>query len=862
MPKALGEDILQRFTPDAARLLQEAIEQAGGNEVLCAGSLDGAGRLYEIRTLARGHAGAVTAQFEQLDVRDVVIHNHPSGELTPSNADLELAAMYSAHGHGVYIVDNLATRVYVVVDPFLPRDAVRLDDRELASTLSPSGMLARQMPDFEVRPQQTRMMEAIARAFNEDGIAVIEAPTGVGKTFAYLLPAVLWAVRNRERVVITTRTINLQEQIVHKDIPVVRKCIEENFTACLVKGRGNYLCLRKLERAQSEATLFDDEETQEKLQAIVEWSEHTKDGSLSDLPFVPGRELWDRVCSEADSCTMGRCPNSKQCFVGRARREVAKADIVVANHHMLFSDIAIKQEMGNFTSLAVLPAYKRVVFDEAHSIEDSATEYFGVSATKLGAQATFGRFVRMERGRERGLLPLLRARLVKDCPQLSITDFEAIQQALDGQFIPALTEARDLVRLAFDALRELTAAKCGQVGRDIKWRLTPEVLADASVRRLHEDRIVPAVEALRLAVRHGNALHRRLKAIKPAPNEEVPAIEGEVALLGAYARRLENLANTLAEGTSAELQENTVRWVEIDARRDQFVRIARCPLDVGQPLAEWVYENLQTIAMTSATLTVKKEFAYLFGRLGLDRVPRERVDAIALDSPFDFDSQAILAMVDDLPEPSDRSFVDRTVGHIGEALKISRGHAFVLFTSFYALDFTYRQLADDLRNRGITPLRQGEATRTQLLDRFRSDTSSVLFATDSFWEGVDVAGESLQCVILPKLPFRVPTEPILQARAEAIEQAGGNAFTEYSVPQAVIKFRQGFGRLIRRKSDRGVILVLDRRIVTKYYGKMFLESLPSLRRIRGGWDRVSPALEAFFHPQPDPAPAGDSEETP
>lgn len=842
----LGENILKRAAPGAVLHMQEAIAEAGGREVFFAGSLDAAGRVAQVRVCARGNDSAVPALFEVLDVREVVIHNHPTGELSPSEADLELASMFSAHGHGMYIIDNEAQRVYVVIEPFLPKQAEWLGTEELHKALGPKSRMAKALPQFEVRPQQLEMMDAVADAFNRDGIAVVEAPTGVGKTLAYLLPAALWAVRNKERIVISTRTINLQEQIVLKDIPLLQRCLKEPFTACLVKGRGNYVCLRKLERAAAEASLFDEEKTQEQVKALAEWVQKTEDGSLSDLPFVPERELWERVCSEADTCAMGACPNQKACFVTKARRAVARADLVVANHHMLFSDVSIKKETGDFTALAVLPSYRRVIFDEAHSIEESATEYFGVSATRTGALAALARFYRLDRGRERGLIPFIKVRLTKDCTRLSIQDYEALLKLMDEELLPAVAVCREALQTAFAILRSFTAERCGKIGRDIKWRLTEEILRDEKLREVHQVYMLPAVEDVRLLIRHCEKLLRGLKGIPSDADDTESPLQTEILQLNAYARRLENVANVLAECTSDALQENTVRWIEIDAKYEQSVRVARCPLHVGKPLADWVYENLKTVVMTSATLAVQQQFGYLSDRLGLNYADPGRIRHLILDSPFDFQEQALLGIPNDLPNPDDKSFLEQSVAFIGEVLQITGGHAFLLFTSFYTLDYAYKRLEGELRSRGSTPLRQGEATRTQLLDRFRSDTRSVLFATDSFWEGVDVAGEALQCVILPKLPFRVPTEPILEARAEAIESSGGNAFMAYYVPQAVIKFRQGFGRLIRRRTDRGVILVLDRRIATRYYGKAFLQSLPEIRMVKGPKAEVLADLTEFF----------------
>jgi len=826
--------------------MRAEIEQTGGREVFFAGTLDAEGTVAAVRACARGHEAAVPAFFEALALRDVVIHNHPGGDLSPSDADLDVAAVCGHNGHGVFIVDNAVTRVYVVVEPFLEKDTHALDPAELERALAPNSRMARLLPQFEIRPQQTVMMEVMARAFNHDGIAVVEAPTGVGKTVAYLLPAVKWALRNRERVVVSTRTINLQEQIAFKDVPLLQQCLDERFTAVLVKGRSNYVCRRKLERALSEATLFDDEATQHALKELAEWVKKTKDGSRSDLPLLPKRDLWERVCSEADTCSGSRCPSAKECFVTKARREIAKADLIISNHHILFSDIAIKKETGDFTSLAVLPAYKRVIFDEAHSIEDSATQYLGVAATRNGTLALLGRFVRKERGQERGLIPYIQVKLVKEATQAGRRDIEELEDLINNHLMPGLAASREAVIAAFGALRSLTADKCGQIGRDVKWRLTESVLADPELREVHAVYVLSAVEELRACVGHGVRLLAMLKKVKPPAGEIESPLLTEMMQLKGYLGRLALAASVLEECTSEEVAPNTVRWIEIDSDKPAFVQIKRCPLDVGKPLAEWVYPNLKTIGMTSATLSVQQHFGFLFSRIGLDLVEPDRIEAVRVDSPFDFQTQAVLGIARDIALPNEAAFLDQCVAGIRDVMAVTRGHALILFTSFYALRHVYEKLRPELDEAGILALRQGETTRTRLLDRFRKDLTSVLFATDSFWEGIDVAGDALQCVILTKLPFRVPTEPIIQARAEAIETAGGNSFNEYTVTQAVIKFRQGFGRLIRRKTDRGAIVVLDRRIVTKYYGRAFLESLPGVGVVSGPCKLVCKKLGEFF----------------
>lgn len=843
MLSEIGEDAGARIAAAAAGVMRAEIDSTGGREVFFAGKLDARGVVESVRVCARGVEDAVPAFLEALAPREVVIHNHPSGGVAPSSADLYVAQICGHNGHGVYIVDNPVSRVYVCVEPFLDKDVHLLDPTRLREAFTPTGSLATMLPQFEARPQQIEMMTKVADAFNNDRIAVIEAPTGIGKTFAYLVPAIEWAVNNRERVVVSTRTINLQEQLIFKDIPVLQKCLGIKFNAVLVKGRNNYVCLRRFERAVSEL-FYDDEATQAAVEKLSEWVQKTEDGSRSDLSFVPPRDLWERICSEADSCTGNYCPMAKRCFVMRARRELAKADIIVANHHILFSDISVKWDAGEFHTLGVLPAYKRVILDEAHSVEDSATEYFGVDATRNGAANLFGRFYRKERTHERGLLPFIKAKVVKD-HRVALSQSEQILGQIDNLVLPALGAARESVLGMFQALRELAGAKCGQIGRDVKWRLTEKVLAESEVRRFHETHVAGAAADVAELARHGAALVTMMKQVKPANDDPEPPLLPEIYELSGYCSRLTRLEAVLREGTSEQIAENTVRWIEIDSAAPNTVRIVRCPLEVGGQLNEAAYANLRTVVMTSATLSVQRRFDYFLNRIGLDAMPDNRITMAALDTPFDFGRQAMLAITRDLPSPEEPAFLDATVAALREVFKITKGHALVLFTSFYALDYAHKRLEKELRAAGIAPLKQGQESRTQTLNRFRDDSSSVLFATDSFWEGIDVAGDALQCVILPRLPFRVPTEPIQQARAEAIDAVGGNSFLAYTVPQAVIKFRQGFGRLIRRKSDRGTIVVLDRRVAEKFYGKMFLASLPGIRVVSGPGPAVYTALEAF-----------------
>jgi ATP-dependent DNA helicase DinG len=826
--------------------MRSEIHHSNGNEVFFSGNVNSSGVIEKIRVCARGHQNAVTAVFEQLQLREVVIHNHPSGNLTPSEADLELSVVFSRNGHGVYIVDNDVANVYVVIEPFFPSEAQRLDSAALKDIFESSKGMTKVIDDYEYRPQQLEMMESIADAFNNESISVIEAPTGVGKTLAYLVPAVHWAVENKSRVVISTRTINLQEQILFKDIPLLQKVIGADFSVALVKGRNNYLCRKRLDKELSEVTLFDENNEKDVLKSIWEWSEKTTDGSLAELPFSPPPELWERICSDADSCTASICYGTKNCFLTKARREVAKADIIIVNHHLLFSDLSIKKELGNFNALGVLPSFDRLIMDEAHHIEDAATEYFGAMASQFGVNQTLGRFLRKERGKERGLIPYITQILLKDFPMIAKIEQDEVLDLLHEIKETHIPSFKESMILAFQMVRSLAAEQTNQIGKNIKWRLTDEIMDSVEIQDLQKEQFLPnATECQNLAAKL-LALHRKLIQLPVSPDLEEHPLAMELAQIKSGQDRLTRIALFLSEFLQKTEELTYVKWVEIDSEKSHIVRLKQSPLDIGKSLSEWVYPNINTGVAVSATLAVDHRFDFFFKQVGLSNYKEKTVEALQLDSPFDFSTQSLLCLPTDLPEPNDPNYIDSIAQHILEILLITQGKAFILFTSFYVLNQVHSKIQNELSQSGITSLKQGELPRHQLLERFRHDVHSVLFGTESFWEGVDIAGESLECVIIPKLPFRVPTEPILEARVEKIEADGGNSFMEYALPLAAIKLRQGTGRLIRKKTDKGVVIILDTRIHSKFYGKTFIHTLPPMKRVKGTAHAILMTLEKFF----------------
>jgi ATP-dependent DNA helicase DinG len=835
------------LAPAVIEAMRAEIEAAGGNEVFFVGATDEKRMVVKAVPLAHGNKEAVPAITQHVRHGDVVIHNHPDGPLTPSSADVSIASSVGQTGVGFYIVNNSVTRVYEVVVAFEQEKLEHLDANALERILQPGGPIARALKRYEHREQQVEMMRSVAESFNQNGIAAIEAGTGTGKTFAYLIPAIFWAVKNKERVVLSTNTINLQEQLMVKDIPALLSALKMKCKAALVKGRGNYLCRRKLEMLEREFDLLSAPEEQEMLQAIIQWAKSTGDGSRSDLSFVPRSDVWEKVNAESDTCLRVRCKHFNDCFVNKARRDAASADLLVVNHHLLFADLSLRSATGSYSDMAVLPGYRRVILDEAHNIEDSATSYFGARVTRLGLLRLLGRIHHPQSKRqEGGLISALRAKLMR----LPGGDERADELILhiQNEIIPRKITLEYMVGDAFDAIQEfLQDYKLSQrADGEMKARVNSALQQDPR----WSEQCLPAVERLTSELCIFNSrvafILERLKAIC-GKSETGTDFSDDRIELGAVSGRIDAAVSTINDVLFGQDPER-IRWVEAQTRlKNPAVRLFSVPLDVGPVLAEQVYARFPTVVLTSATLTVEDKFDFVCSRIGLNEADENRMRFLRLPSPFDFARQAMLGIPTDIPGPKEPDYRAAMASSILRCLSITEGRAFLLFTSFSMLGWAHRELAPELeRKLGVAALRQGDEHRTALLERFRRDTTSVLFATLSFWEGVDVEGESLECVVLAKLPFKVPDEPVIQARAEDIDRRGGNSFLEYSVPLAVIKFKQGFGRLIRNRTDHGAVLILDKRVAQKHYGRVFLKSLPPCRVVRGTSDEVFSQFEAFF----------------
>jgi len=860
----------ERITEEAAEKLRAAIGEAGGNEVFAVGKLNEEGLIGELAVVARGDRSSVPALEPYIERGDVILHNHPSGHLSPSEADVNVAAAAGSNGVGSYIVDNEVERVYVIAEPARRKAIVELDEDEIAGVLEPGGKLSTIIPNYEPRESQARLARDIVRAYNEGKVLAAEAGTGVGKSFAYLIPSFAWAIRNEERVVISTATINLQKQLIDKDIPVVESLFRKKTKAVLVKGRGNYLCWRRLAEALDEEGLLATPDSP--VRKIADWAETTKTGDRSDLSFWPEESVWSRVDSEGDSCLGLRCPYREKCFVLRVKREAADAQVVIANHHILFSDLEARMNGAGYESTAVLPPFRILVMDEAHSIEASATSLFSESLNRFSVYKHLSRITRRRGGRDYGILGKLRA--LKDFPV----------EKLD-KLVPAVQAARDAMG-ALDASaallfqgRERTfrlvaqprgSSQAGGAGRQNAGPTESQGREDgrgsggfAAALGLRGQGGAAGPEALpgpggadiaRLLMRPMAELQRSLLAVVEVLRsalEELPdSLSEERSIFEAkvFMRGITEEASLCGSFKEYEENPDKVFWLEKNktSQGEIFVEYTATPLDIAAIMDEAVFSKFRSVICTSATLSVGETFDFWKSRVGLYHNKEIAVETASYPSPFPFRTNALLAIDTGAPPPESPAFKEYVNGAVVELLRASRGRALVLFTAYDMLKGAYDASLGPMGEMGIACLRQGGDERGKLLERFKTDISSVLFATDSFWEGIDAPGETLSLVIICKLPFRVPTDPVQLARGEAVERRGGSSFMEISLPEAVIRLKQGFGRLIRHSQDRGVVVILDSRMVTKRYGNLFVQSLPPCRLLTAELPEISKQVTKFL----------------
>ena len=645
----------------------------------------------------------------------------------------------------------------------------------MQSIFGPDGLIAKTHPEYEHRPGQIAMAEAVLRAFEQKQHLIVEAGTGTGKTLAYLVPAIAAACGSGARVVISTGTKNLQEQLMDKDIPFLQDTLPAKFRAAVMKGRNNYACLHRIRRAESTPFLEGLEQI-DQFDEVFRWITQTETGDRAELSNLPENlPFWRYIDARSETCLGQKCPDYEPCFITRMRERAIDADVIVVNHHLFFADLALR----NGAYGAVLPDYAAVILDEAHQIEDVASEYFGtgVSNYQIDELLRDTSYLKIEDRETQKELTRVSARIQRFADMFWVSFHEG--RGLDGRF---------------------TLAK-----RTVNRSMTE----DSNLKDADETSPLPASARSDAYAALDTVLHRletTLALIKDA--------EADAENLLRRTRQLRFDLNFIVKADDKQF----VYWIE---RRGRGVFLRASPIDVSGLLQDKLFEKIPTVVLTSATLSSAGNFRFIRDRLGLDQA-----EEMIAESIFDFENQAVLYLPAKMPDPRSPQWGTAAAEEVIKIVNATQGRAFVLSTSFAGMNEMFERVASEINYPCFV---QGTASKGELLKKFRTTPNAVLFATSSFWQGVDVRGEQLSCVIIDKLPFAVPSDPIVSARQRHIEDQGGSSFYEYSVPQAIISLKQGLGRLIRSTTDRGVLAVLDPRLRTKMYGRSFLQSLPPCR---------------------------------
>jgi ATP-dependent DNA helicase DinG len=656
------------------------------------------------------------------------------------------------------------------------------DQLSTFDVLGPQGLIAKKLSRYEPRPEQLAMTSAVEKGLQERKHLVVEAGTGVGKSFAYLVPAILYVTDPnhngpQRRIVVATHTISLQEQLIKKDIPFLNQLIPREFSTVLVKGRGNYLSKRRLRiAAERGKNLFSSSQEEDHFREIIRWAGETEDGSLSDLPFRPSRSVWDEVASDSGNCLGRSCPTHEQCFYFRARRRMENAQLLIVNHALFFSDLALRAR-----DVQILPSYDTVIFDEAHMLPSVASEHLGLQVTSGQVEYTLQKLYSENGGR--GLL---------------------------SHF--------DLIEL------QPLAARCQQLAAEFFSELRQHFANDQS-------------EAVRIrsANTASNTFAEQLYYLGETIVARAAGLSDESTRqdLSSAGNRLKALGGDIRSWLR-QVSQDAVYWVEQNSGRRGNPRISMhaAPLDIGPILREHLFGEIPCVILTSATLATSNQkaddaFTFFKSQVGLTQV-----DTLQVGSPFNYSEQAELVLVEDMPDPTipGSDYEKQCIRLIERYVDRYDGHAFVLFTSYSMLRSVVSRMTAWMAANNLAIYNQAEGGgRTQLLENFKENPRGVLFGTDSFWQGVDVPGEALQLVVITRIPFSVPDRPLMAARMDAMRESGGNPFYDFQIPEAIIKLRQGFGRLIRSRRDRGTVVILDPRVRTKAYGRKFLEALPACR---------------------------------
>ncbi|MHC4870745.1 MAG: helicase C-terminal domain-containing protein [Planctomycetota bacterium] len=712
-----------------------------------------------------------------------------------------------------------------------------LDVKKVEEIFMPEGCIAEEIPAYESRHGQIDMAVSFADSLNSDRHFMVEAPTGIGKSLAYLVPAVLFSQQEDFPVIISTNTRNLQSQLFDNDIPILRKALNTDINCAIIKGRGNYLCLRKVFYVLDAMSRELDREERMQMVTMLNWARQTSTGDIAEC-ILAGRpnfaSLWSKLRTIGDECMGRQCRFFSKCFLKKARSLSLQADIVIANHALVFAEMNMES--------SVLPEYRHIVFDEAHNLEAAATDHLSVEIAFYRIMQVFNRLYRPAKRKKggTGLAPSILGSLSADSCSVS-DELAGMAEDRCEAIIKSVDASVRLVLPFFESMADVLPQKKGTAQVRFAEGMKRPSLWDAVTGSKE-----PLVSSMANIMRNAEALIDIFKEIQ----------SGAVPYLREFQRELEGVTQWLKEIISdiefvlAGSEANYVYWIESAQHKQGGACAKAAPLSIAELMNDQVYARKRSCAFCSATLTVRNNFKFLSGRLGIDRIADDRIIKMQAESPFDYDEQCLVAVPSFLPEPNykgSEDYIHELSQLQGDIYRITQGRGMALFTSYHMLKTCYENLQEILKGDGLTILAQGQsASREHITAVFKRDIHSILLGTHSFWEGVDVAGEALSCLTIARLPFAVFTDPIIQARCEQLEAEGKDSFMHYSLPSAVIRFKQGFGRLIRSRSDRGVVVIADRRIISKRYGRIFIDSLPTQAETFKSAEDLLENVEDFF----------------
>ena len=807
-------DIRDRFSEESLQTIKKYLEEHNNKSMIFKATFDEDEKIQKPFFLSLYKKKSFEETLTKVGKNEVVIRTTKPNQLYPSDMELELSEeLYTRRNIAYCLLSSDLDDFYFVQDI----DRIFLEEIDIENYFAKDGILAKEIKGFEYREEQEEMAQYIQDAINEDRKIIVEAGTGTGKTLAYLIPSIKWAVTNKKKVIIATNTINLQEQLLLKDIPLAKSIIKDEFSYVLVKGRNNYVCKRlfnELVLGKSIDIETFSMEAREQIEYILKWGNKTKTGDKAELPFEVYPDVWELVQSTTELCLGKKCPYRKECFYMKTRMEKMEADILISNHHVFFADLNVRAETDFDSEYLILPRYDMVIFDEAHNVESVARSYFSVEVSKISFTRLLNRIYQKKNKRKKEKSALIR---VEDT--IDEKDLE------DGQqYIYLLNTLKEEISILqnigdeyFDEIRKIYETN---TEAPIKKSLNNfEMTKSRFLENLREKKDIfqgKLADFLNLMMSFNNVIDE-----EKDKNPEVINFNNHLKMFKAYIDSFKFI-NSFED-------DNYIYWLDINSKRTNVVLTAT-PLNIAQKLSTVLFDNLDRLVFASATIVVNGNFDYFKKSLGLDE--EDCIEAI-IKSPFDYDEQMSVYIPSDIQDSENiNAFVSDASKFILNILLKTNGKAFILFTSYTMLNQIYYSISKKLKDKGFEVFLHGDKPRSQIIKEFKEAENPILFGTTSFWEGVDVQGENLSNVIITKLPFLVPTDPVVSAISKKIEEDGGNSFMDFQLPEAIIKFKQGVGRLIRKKTDSGNIFILDNRILKKRYGSLFINALPSQKNIK------------------------------